>query len=142
MRYLLQIVFTLVLLLAPARAQEPALTPQQLTAFNNVQEEYTRCHAYFQTLIACASPAMKSEAELRIKPTAKVFGDTAVAIGRKIGMTQDAMEQRLRRVFNDQKELTNNNVCLNLDSLMARLAARCKELGEHPEKLLGDYMRR
>ena len=136
------LVFVLVVLFVPAAAQGQPFTPQQLTALNNLQEEFTRCSAYFHVLIACASPAMKDDATAKIGPTAKVFDNMAVAIGNKIGMTQDAIEQRLRRIYDEQSQLTHNNVCLNIDSLLARRAARCKELGEHPETILDEYLRR
>jgi hypothetical protein len=136
------LLFVLVVLLVPAAVQGQPFTPQQLTALNNLQEEFTRSGAYFHVLIACASPAMKEEATSRIAPTAKIFDTMAFVIGNKIGMTKDAMEQRLRRVFDEQSRITNNNVCLNIDSLLARRAARCKELGEHPETILDEYSRR
>jgi hypothetical protein len=129
---------------APGLAAQEKMTDQQLYAFNSVQEEYTRCEFYFRTLVTCSSspPAMKEQAESQIGSTAKVFADTANAIGRKIGMTQDAMEQRLIRIAKEQAELTNNSACLNLDSLLARYAARCKELGEHPLNILEEYLRK
>jgi hypothetical protein len=57
-------------------------------------------------------------------------------------MTQDAMKQRLRGVFQEQQQLTNRNACLNLDSLLARFAARCKELGDHPQRIFEEYMQK
>jgi hypothetical protein len=92
-------VFILFLFLLPSAAQERDVERQLLTALNNVQEEYTRCATYFRALIACSPPATKKEAEAQIYPTVKVFEETAVTIGRELRMTQDAMEQRLKRVF-------------------------------------------
>jgi hypothetical protein len=135
-------VFILFLFLLPSAAQERDVERQLLTALNNVQEEYTRCATYFRALIACSPPATKKEAEAQIYPTVKVFEETAVTIGRELGMTQDAMEQRLKRVFDEQNQLTNNKVCLIIDSLVARLAAPCKELGEHADRVLEKYMRK
>ena len=55
-------------LAAPTSALSQALTPQQITALNNLQEEYTRCSLYFHSQIACAPPAMKQEAENQLGP--------------------------------------------------------------------------
>jgi hypothetical protein len=65
-----------------ARAQ--SFTPQQITALNNLQEEFTTCSAYYATQIACTSPARKQE-----DPILKIFNSMAVLIGSKIGMTKD-----------------------------------------------------
>ena len=92
-----------------------SLTPQQITALNNLQEEFTTCSAYYATQISCTSPARKQEAKEKIDPILKTFNSMAVLIGSKIGMTKDAMEQRLKRVFEEQGRITNNNVCINID---------------------------
>jgi hypothetical protein len=129
-------------LTVPQPASSQALTAQQINALNNLQEEFTQYVLYFQSQIACASPAMKKEAQDRIGPTVKLFSAMAVRVGSEIGMTTDAMEQRLRRAGEEQSRITNNNLCINIDSLYARRSLRCKQLGESPETTLNEYMQK
>ena len=85
---------------------------------------------------------MKQKLKVQLDPVLKVFDLMAVSIGSKIGMTQDAIEQRLRRVFEEQSRITNSNACVNIDSLYARHDLRCKQLATQPEALLEEYMRK
>jgi hypothetical protein len=134
------LVFSVVIAASAAHAQ--TLTPQNIDALNNLQEEFATCGAYYRTEIACATPEWKERLQTQLGPTIKLFDAMAVSIGSKIGMTQDAIEQRLRRVFEQQSRLTNGNVCLNIDTLYAQHNSRCKQLAEHPEATMDEYMRR
>ena len=122
-----------------ATAHAETFTQQQTDALNNLQEEFATCGAFYRTEIACATPEWKAKLQTQLDPTLKLFDLMAVSIGSKIGMTQDAIEQRLRRVFEQQSRLTNGKVCLNFDSLYARLNSRCKQLAEHPESIIDEY---
>ena len=62
-----------------------------------------------------------------------------IAVGSEIGMTTDAMASRLKMVADDQAKLTNGK-CVNFASLATRYTARCKMLGEHPEKAMQEYL--
>lgn len=136
------IAFISLALIVTAPTHAETLTPQQITAFNNLQEEFATCGAYYRIEIACATSEIKQKLKTQLEPTLKVFDLMAVSIGSKIGMTQDAIEQRLRRIAEEQSRITNNNVCINIDSLYTRHAMRCKELAEHPEAILDRYMRK
>jgi hypothetical protein len=73
--------FVLLFLVGTAAAQGQSLTGQQLYALNSVQEEYTKCGVYFRTLITCAAPLMKKQAESKVGPTVRIFDEAAVEIG-------------------------------------------------------------
>ncbi len=139
MRLIALVSFALIIA-APSRADN--LTPQQITAFNNLQEEFTTCGVYYRIEIACATSEWKQKLEIQLEPTLKVFDVMVISIGSKIGMTKDAIEQRLRRVAAEQSRITNSSTCVNIDSLYARHDLRCKQLAEHPEAILDEYMRK
>jgi hypothetical protein len=128
--------------IAATVAHAETFTSQQTDALNNLQEEFATCGAFYRTEIACATPEWKAKLQTQLDPTLKLFDAMAVSIGSTIGMTQDAIEQRLRRVFEQQSRLTRGNVCLNIDSLYARLNSRCKQLAEHPESIIDEYKRK
>jgi hypothetical protein len=132
-------IFAFGLLAAAARAQTP--TSQRIDALNNLQEEFTACGVYYRATIACATPEWKAKLQTQLDPILKLFDAMAVSIGSSIGMTQDAIEQGLRRNADQQTRLANGNVCINIDSLYARYNARCKQLAEHPEATMDEYMR-
>ena len=92
MRLIALVSFALIIA-APSRADN--LTPQQITAFNNLQEEFTTCGVYYRIEIACATSEWKQKLEIQLEPTLKVFDVMVISIGSKIGMTKDAIEQRL-----------------------------------------------
>ena len=139
MRRMLCFMFAFELLAVAARAQ--TLTPQRIDALNNLQEEFTACGVYYRAEIACATPEWKAKLKAQLDPILKLFDMMVVSIGSNIGMTQDAIEQRLRRNVDQQSRLTNGKVCINIDSLYARYDARCKQLAEHPEAVMDEYMR-
>ena len=132
--------FAFGLLAAAAHAQP--LTPQRINALNNLQEEFTACGVYYRAEISCATPEWKAKLQTQLDPVLKLFDLMVVSIGSNIGMTQDAIEQRLRRNVDQQSRLTNGKVCINIDSLSARYEARCKQLAEHPEAIMDEYLRR
>ncbi len=127
---------------AATAARGETFTPQQTDALNNLQEELTTCGAYYRIEIACAAPGGKEKLRTQLDPTIELFDEMAVSIGSRIGMTKDAIEQRLRRVLEQQNRLTNDNVCLNIDTLFARHNLRCKQLAGHPEAIMDEYLRR
>ena len=84
------VVFVLFALIIATRIRAESLTPQQITAFNNLQEEFTTCGVYYRVEIACATPEWKQRLERQLDPTLKVFDAMVIFIGTKIGMTKDA----------------------------------------------------
>jgi hypothetical protein len=113
-------------------------TPQQINALNNLQEEYTTCGYYYRLQIACAPPGEgKEKLKSQLDPILTVCDRAVVLFGQGIGMTKDAIEQRLRRVAADMGRITNNN-CVNMDSLAARYQTRCKQLIENPDAILDE----
>jgi hypothetical protein len=73
-----------------------ALTQRQLRVANNIQE-YTACGYYYRLQLACAPPEGKARSAINtgievVRPGGNSF------FGQGIGMTKDAIEQRLRRV--------------------------------------------
>ncbi len=62
-------------------------------------------------------------------------------VGKRIGMTTDAMPSRLKMALEDQAKLTEGK-CVNFASLLTRYADRCKLLGEHPEAVFHEYMKK
>jgi len=127
---------------APLPTYADTLTPQQINALNNLQEEYTTCSYYYRLQISCATPEWKEKLEAQLDPIMKLCDRAAIRIGNGIGMTKDAIEQRLRRVAADMGRATNNSVCINMDSLYARYQTRCKQLLENPDAILDEHLRK
>ena len=122
--------------ISPAHAQ---LSEKQVTAWNNVQQEITECVAYLRFGVTCAPETATKE---DLKPTEKSIErmtDLAVQIGNEIGMTTDAMLNRLQIAIQGQMKLTERK-CVNFSSLLAIYGQRCKLVGEHPETIFMEYM--
>ncbi|MGH6673883.1 MAG: hypothetical protein ACRECV_18190 [Xanthobacteraceae bacterium] len=119
-----------------AFAQSTKFSEKEVTAWNSVQYELTQCAAVWQFLTACAPEGAKVEETKRV---ARHFSELAVAVGTEIGMTQDAMNSRLKIVMEDQAKLIEGK-CINFSSLAIRYLDRCKGLGEHPEAAFREYM--
>jgi hypothetical protein len=134
------IIIVLLLSVAPAWAQEPRLSDKEVQAWNEVQEELTACVAYFNFGKNCA-PIGKEEEAKQMDPTIEHMMTLALTVGSRIGMTQDAMLSRLKMTLEDQAKLTEGK-CLNFASLLTRYASRCKLLGEHPEAVFLEHMKK
>jgi len=122
-----------------AFAQSNKLSEKEITAWNSVQYEMTQCAALWQFLRACVPENAKAEDVRHAEQVAKYFSELAVTTGLRIGMTQDAMNSRLKMVMEDQAKLIEGK-CVNFSSLAIRYLDRCKALGEHPETMFQEHM--
>lgn len=135
------IAIALLALCVPAGAQNATLTQRQVSAFSNLQMEYSVCIAYFNIIKGCAPVGKEADAEASFGPTIKMMTDMAFRIGSNVGMTQDAMLARLKMAYEEQGKIMNNN-CINAASLYTRYAARCKQLGENADSIFEEYMKK
>jgi len=63
------------------------LSPERINALNNLQEEFTTCTLFYQSIIACSPPAKKQEATQIFDPTVRLFRTAqrdAVATNRSV----------------------------------------------------------
>jgi hypothetical protein len=117
------------------------LTPQQQSVVNNLQEEYTACGYYYRVQIACTPLEGREALKLQLDPILRALDRAVVLFGQGIGMTNDAMQQRLSRIAADLGPDTNNSR-VNMDSLYGRYQTRCKQLLENPDAIADEYLRR
>ena len=112
---------------------------KEKTAWNNVQQEITTCAAFLSFGRACAPEDATPELAARLSKTIDYFTAMATEVGNRIGMTQDAMQSRLKMELDDQSKLLRGS-CVNYSSLMERHINRCKFVGEHPEQVYLEYL--
>jgi hypothetical protein len=110
-------------------------------ALNNVHMELAVCTAYFTNVVRCAPAEHQKEVREKTKPVLESMSKSALRIAKTIGLTQDAMASRLLMATEEQTKLMNNS-CVNLSSLYTRHGQRCKQLGENPDSVLLEYMKR
>lgn len=127
--------------MSSARAQTLTQQQLQLRVANNIQEEYTACGYYYRLQLACAPPEGKDKLEAQLNPVLKLCDRAVILFGQGVGMTKDAIEQRLKRVAADMGRITNNS-CVNFDSLDARYQTQCKQLVENPDAIADEYLRK
>jgi hypothetical protein len=113
------IVIAVLMATATAQAQEAKLSDQEKTAWNNVQHELTKCVVFFQFGKTCAPESATPESVARVTKMIDYFDGMTIEVGHRIGMTDDAIQSRLKMELDEQNELLQGS-CVNYPSLMER----------------------
>jgi hypothetical protein len=132
-------IFFLGMCIMPAHGQEQSLSDKEKTAWNNVQQELTKCVVFFQFGKTCAPDDATPESVARVSKMIDYFDAMAIEVGNRIGMTEDAMQSRLKMELDEQNKLLQGS-CVNYPSLMERHIKQCKIVGEHPEQVYFEYL--
>jgi hypothetical protein len=122
-------------LMVPATAQ----TDEQVNqALNNVQHEASTCIAYYTIVQVCIE---KDDPDLgeKLAETRKYLIDFAMKVGDTVGMTNDAMVSRVLIEQQRMQSLVRKD-CVNISSLLARHAYRCKQVVENGDSVLLEYL--
>ena len=117
------------------------LSEKEIQAWDSVQEELAACIGYFNVAKTCAPEGATTDELKRMDRIIDHMDTLAFAVGSRIGMTQDAMLSRLKMAIADQAKLMQGK-CINFASLMTRYMDRCKLLGESPEAVFLEYMKK
>jgi hypothetical protein len=134
MRFLLvRVCAVIALILAPLSLNaEDKLSPDQITAFNTISNEYAECSAYYIFAKQCA-PKEATEAQLaQIQEYIESTSAMAVVSGKVAGMSDDALLARSRLAATSVAKHADNN-CVNYSVLLEKYNDACRILREHPE---------
>lgn len=122
-------------------AQNPALREGDRRAFNNFQHEATTCANYFLLVQKCLTntPGVPASTIEQYSQAADGLIRTAVAVGQIIGMTQDAMNARMKMEGDAMMALVNGD-CVNIASANSRYTDRCVQVAGNGDAVLGEML--
>jgi len=98
------------------------------------------CYAYYNLMGQCIGNQDPALAQQSNKTAGHLIG-VLHPLGRGIGMTDDAMKSRLLLEIKQMQGEINDN-CINVSSLLARHAMRCKQVVENGDSILKEYLAR
>jgi hypothetical protein len=120
-------------------ASSAAVAEEKTTyTLNNLQMEMTVCAAYYSQMKACIG-AQNESLNVSTQKTVDLPTKQLFNVGKNIGVSQDAMLSRLQMAQDEQTKLLKGD-CINIASLFARHADRCKLVVENANAVLKEYM--
>jgi hypothetical protein len=107
---------------------------------NNVHQDMTSCIAYFKIVEQCLAQNPKfSETAVGYRKAANDLLGKSSLLGKEVGLSDDAMQSRLKLAASDMMQLLQND-CVNISSLLERHSDRCTALALDPLKPLTDAL--
>ncbi len=125
-------------------AQETKL---QQAALSELSSELTECAVYYSLGAQCVenSPGHSNDTVERSRAVANSLVHMAEQFGRAGGVSQKAMEARIR-LYADQMFKEIENSCANISILMEKHGQSCRRLAEAPntrlQEILEEYQKR
>ena len=111
-------------------------------SMNNLQNEMTVCANYFLLLERCVGNTPGTgDTATKYGEVANTMIMRALEVGQTIGMTQDAMQSRMKMEGNALMALIEGK-CVNISSVMTRHMARCEIIFNQPSVILEEYRRK
>jgi hypothetical protein len=122
---------------ARSSAQDDA--EREKYALSNLQSELTTCGAFYLAAEQCLrnTPGQQETADV-YRGAANAMLQNAIAMGRSIGMTEDAIVSRFKLLSDDMMNLMQRN-CSNIDSLTSRHQERCQAVYKDPQSIAAEY---
>jgi tetratricopeptide (TPR) repeat protein len=111
-------------------------------ALNELSGEMLECSTYFLISAQCIEShpdpsAPRTANDLR--QAAEKIGTLAIATGRSIGVTDEAVEARTKLEFQKLMKSINNN-CVNIAVLLDRYNNLCRQLSQEPDKRIKELL--
>ncbi|MCJ2127345.1 hypothetical protein [Methylobacterium sp. E-045] len=129
----LQVALTLVLFTAPAKAEEPPLSPTLIRVFNNFAHEHATCAAY----MIVASKCFQTDKDPTLRERLATVGSAAITRGQEwTARAKLKPETFVARIQIDTQQMVTKleSNCSNISLLLAEHAAPCKLLIDDPDK--------
>lgn len=103
-------------------------------AVDELSSEMSQCSAFFAISAQCFERYPDSRAQQiasQFRQTADSTGIIAKDIGKTAGVSQAAIDARLKQDFRDQSRLIKNS-CINLSVIQNRYGNFCKRIAQDP----------
>lgn len=107
---------------------------------NNAHQDMTDCIAYFKITAQCLAQTPKfSQSAVGYGQAADALLEKSFILGKEVGLSDDAMQSRLKLAVDDMMGLLQSN-CVNISSLLSRHSERCIAVARDPLKPLTDAL--
>jgi hypothetical protein len=136
MRSWLAIIVSSLIATQAALAQQPHSLVELRRLMNNTQQDMSDCVVYFQIISRCtaANPGGTATSAGYSKAADDLM-EKSFILGKKAGLSNDAMQSRLTLAAKDMMATLQND-CVNISSLLSRHMDRCQEVAHNPLKPL------
>jgi len=110
---------------------------QEIIALNNLQSQMSICLVFYQRVVTCG----EGDKELTdiFSAASLILATAARSIGRRIGMTDEAMIARLKLIDQSHRQ-TIKNSCVNIASLIESFTEPCKTLVDGSASVLNEFL--
>jgi hypothetical protein len=111
----------------------------ETASLNNLQSQMSACLVFYQRVVTCA----EGDKELAgiFNAASLILAAAARSIGKRIGMTDEAIIARWKLI--DQNQLrTMKNSCVNIALLMEDYLVSCKALVDGSASVLNEFLTR
>ena len=127
-------------LASPAYSAE-GMSPIETLAFNNFHHEMVNCIAYYSIVTEGLRQRGDETTASQYRQLIETLFGRVFAVGKKIGMKDDAVQARIRMASKQQIQEIDKNF-VNISILLEKYAYQCKTVMENPDARIQSWMKK